>query len=83
MVRIAQDEKPKLHPFLILDIFVMEHVERWDFAAELFSRNRWKQASKDKENDTNFWQYFIYNACLRWSISMNKESFWTYFEIKF
>ena len=30
---------------------------------------------KNKENDKNFQQYFIYNNWLHWSISMSEVSF--------
>ncbi len=38
----------------------MQHAEKGDFVAEMFSRNRWKQAAKYKENNKNFQQYFIF-----------------------
>ncbi len=56
---------------------MMHHVEREDFTAEMFSRNRWKQAAKNKESSKNFQQYFIHNYWLHWSVSMNKVSFWS------
>ncbi len=40
------------------------------FAAEMFSRKRWKQAAKNKESSKNFQQFFICNTWLNWSISM-------------
>ncbi len=56
---------------------VMQHNEKGDFAAEMFSRNRWKQASKNKDINKNIQQYFMYNTWLCRSISMNKVSYWS------
>ena len=44
-----------------------------DIAAEIFSRNKWKQAAKNKENYKNFLHHLIYKVCLHWS--MSKVSF--------
>ena len=46
---------------VVKNVHVVQHIEKGDFAAEMFSRNMWKQAAKNKGNNKNFQQYFMYN----------------------
>ena len=44
--------------------------KRRNFAAEIFSRNRWKQVAKNIKSSHNFQQYYILTPdCIRWGCS--------------